>query len=282
MNNPLVSIILPTYNWNHNWLCKSLDSVLTQSYKNFELIIINDCSTNDIEKTILKYKEKDDRIVYIKNEKNLRLTKTLNKGIEISKWKYIARIDDDDIWCEDNKLQKQVDFMEQNPDYWLCWTQVILIDENDNELELIKKNTTDKNIRKKILSWTQFAHWSVIIRKKTIDTVWKYDTNWDFIEDYELWLRIWTKYKFSNLSDFSFKYRINRSWISSSNALKQRILNIKVAKKYKNNYPNFYLWLCLHIKEILKEYLIYITIKIKIYNFLFPIYKKIEKMITKN
>ena len=78
-DNPLVSVILPTYNGKSEWLSESIDSVLNQTFKDFELIIINDASTNGIEDTILKYKKKDSRIVYLKNEKNLKLTKTLNK-----------------------------------------------------------------------------------------------------------------------------------------------------------------------------------------------------------
>jgi len=278
----LVSIILSTYNWKHNWLSKSIDSVLTQSYKNFELIIINDCSTNDIEKTILKYKDKDDRIVYIKNEKNLRLTKSLNKGIELSKWEYIARIDDDDIWTDNEKLQKQVDFMELNPEYWLCGTQVIFIDENDNELEKIKNPTENNDIKNSILFGCKFFHSSVIIRKKALDEVWLYSSDWDYSEDHELWLRIWTKYKLHNLDDFSLLYRINTNGICFTNSFKQRKSGIILVNKYKSYYPHYFLaqiysiWLI-----IFKSFTLFLR-KIKIYNFLFPIYKKLEKMITKN
>jgi len=79
MKELLISIILPVYNSNSERLSQSLESVLLQSYKNFELIIIDDASTTDIETTILQYKQQDPRIVYIKNNKNLKLTKTLNK-----------------------------------------------------------------------------------------------------------------------------------------------------------------------------------------------------------
>lgn len=278
----LVSIILSTYNWNHSWLSMAIESVLTQSYKNFELIIINDCSTNDIEKTILKYKDKDDRIVYIKNEKNLRLTKSLNKGLELSKWDYIARIDDDDIWCDNEKLQKQVDFMDQNPDYWLCWTQVIFIEENWKELERIKNPTENNDIKNSILFGCKFFHSSVIIRKKAIEEVWVYSIDWDYSEDHELWLRIWTKYKLKNLDDFSILYRINQNGICFSNSFKQRKSGIFLANKYRSYYPNYTLaqiysiWLL-----IFKSFTLFLR-KIKIYNLILPIYKKIEKIITKN
>lgn len=281
MNNPLVSIILSTYNWNHSWLSQAIDSVLTQSYKNFELIIINDFSTNDIEKTILEYEKEDPRIVYIKNEKNLRLTKSLNKGIELSKWEYIARIDDDDVWCDNEKLQKQVDFMENNPDYWLCGTQVIFIDENWKELERIKNPTENNDIKKSILFGCNFFHSSVIIRKKALDEVWVYSNDRDYSEDHELWLRIWTRYKLHNLDDFALLYRINQNGICFTNSFKQRKSGILLVYKYKKYYPNYFLaqfysiWLL-----IFKSFTLFLR-KIKIYDYMFPIYKKIEKMIFK-
>ncbi|MDR2190691.1 MAG: glycosyltransferase [Candidatus Peribacteria bacterium] len=85
MTNPLVSIILPTYNGNAKRLSASINSVLSQTYIHFELIIINDASTNGIETTILEFANKDKRILYVKNERNLKLTKTLNRALTIAK-----------------------------------------------------------------------------------------------------------------------------------------------------------------------------------------------------
>lgn len=238
MNSPLVSIILPTYNWNLKWLTESINSVLNQSYTNFELIIINDASTNDIEKTILGFTDK--RIIYHKNEKNIQLTKTLNKWIEISKWEYIARIDDDDIWCDSHKLEKQVKFMEKNSDYWLCGTGIFLIDECWKEFDKILNRWWDEKIRNYI-SWSnQFAHSSVIIRKNIINKIWWYIDNniTKYTEDYDLWLRIWRVSKFHNLQEYLVKYRV-RSWnISWKKRFKQLSNAFRVYLQYRNDYPN--------------------------------------------
>lgn len=253
MNNPLVSIILSTYNWNYNWISESIDSILNQSFTDFELIIINDCSTNDIEKTILEYKQKDDRIVYIKNERNLWLTASLNKWINNSKWKYIARIDDDDIWCDENKLKKQVEFMENNPNYWLCWTWVILIDENWKEFDKVLNRWEDENIRKYI-SWSnQFAHSSVIIRKSILDKVWWYIDNniTKYTEDYDLWLRVWKVTKFHNLQEYLIKYRVRKWSISWKKRFKQCINAFRVYLQFKNDYPNKYKGIIKHFSTIL-------------------------------
>lgn len=253
MITPLVSIILSTYNWNHNWTSESIDSVLNQSFTDFELIIINDCSTNNIEKTILEYKQKDDRIIYIKNERNLWLTASLNKWINNSKWIYIARIDDDDIWCDENKLKKQVEFMEKNPDYWLCWTWIILIDENWEEIDKVLNRWWDDNIRKYISGSNQFAHSSLIIRKSILDKVWWYVDNniTKYTEDYDLWLRIWKISKFNNLQEFSLKYRVREWSISWKKSLNQKINAFRVYLQFRNDYPNKISGIIKHFSTIL-------------------------------
>ena len=263
----LVSVILPTYNWKPEWLSESIESVLNQTFKDFELIIINDASNNNIEETILKYRDKDPRIVYLKNEKNLKLVKTLNRGIEHSKWKYIARIDDDDIWINKDKLKKQVNFMEDNEDYWLCWTEkIVVINEQWKQINVVKNRTSDNDIRNHILQSNQFVHSSILIRKTILNNVWVYDPKYNKAEDYEVWCRIWTKYKFTNLENIAIKYRINSKWVSMNNFYYQKRLSFKICLKYLKYYPNFIKAMILRIwdfmlPENLKNHLLKLIIK---------------------
>ena len=239
-NASLISVIISTYNWRSEWLCKAIDSVYNQTFQNFEFIIINDASTNNIEDTINEYIKKYDNIIYIKNKENLWLTKSLNIGIENSHWKYIARIDDDDYWVSIDKLEKQVEFMENNIDYWICWAgEAIHIDENDKILyKEIKKELNDNQIRNRILQTSCIYHSSALIRKSALDEVWYYDPTYIFAQDHELWLRIWLKYKFKILKNVCIAYRTNSKWATSKNLLKQRILWIKSHIKYWKHYPN--------------------------------------------
>lgn len=244
--NPLVSIILPTYNWKEERIKESIDSVLHQSFSDYELIIINDGSTNDIDDFLSSYTQKDKRIIYVKNEKNINLTNTLNKGIHISKWKYIARIDDDDIRIDRDKLKKQIDFMENHDDYWIVWTGQIVIDEKWDEITRYSYYENDMDIREHMLWGQPFSHTCIVIRRSSLDIVWwKYDSKRDHIEDYELYLRMWTKSKFKNLKDFCVQRRINKDWICSHHKREQMILALKLWYKYFNNYPHTYLtrWL---------------------------------------
>lgn len=118
---PLISVILPAYN-AERFLEEAIDSILAQTYKNFELIVLNDGSTDRTEEIILSYN--DPRIRYIKNESNLKLIKTLNKGIDLARGKYIARMDADDISLP-TRFEKEIDFMETHPDIGACSSKVI-------------------------------------------------------------------------------------------------------------------------------------------------------------
>ncbi len=250
MNQPLVSIILSTYNGS-KYITDSIRSVLNQTYKNFEFIIINDFSNDNVENIILNFQKKDNRIIYIKNKKNLKLTKSLNKWLKVAKWKYIVRIDDDDIWFK-NKLEKQVNFMENNKDCWLCWTSTIIINNHWEEIQKVKMRETNEEIKNNILRSNQFTHSSIIIRNSILEKVWRfYNEKYNWAEDYELWLRIWTISKLYNITDFLVKYRWLNSSISRKNWFKQEILSFKIMLLYKKYYNNFYKAFILKLSSIL-------------------------------
>ena len=238
---PMVSIILPTYNWREERIRKAIESVLNQTYKDFELIIINDASTNNVEDIIKEYEKKDDRVVYIKNEKNLKLTKTLNKWIDIAKWKYIARQDDDDIWQDKEKLWKQIAFLDAHEDYWLIWTNCIIMDQDENEMYSFNRPRTDKEIRENMMVWNWIVHSTIVMRKTALEKAWwYYNPDWNYMEDYELWLRMWQVCKMYNITDSYIKYRVNRKSVTISHYRKQKWFNVKLMFKYMKYYPKKY------------------------------------------
>jgi hypothetical protein len=175
-----------------------------------------------------------------------------NRWILDSRWKYIAFIDDDDIWCDNLKLEKQVKFMEINSEYWLCGTWVILIDEDWKEFDKILNRWWDENIRNTI-SWSnQFAHSSVIIRKNIlIKNNLLFNENFYLAEDYDLWLKIWLVSKFDNLQEYSIKYRDRRSNTSNKNIFKLKLNAFRVYLQYRKNYPNQIAWIIKHLTAIL-------------------------------
>lgn len=234
-----ISILLPVYNGSR-FLPESFESILAQSFRDFELLTINDGSTDNSEEIILDYKAKDDRIVYIKNETNIGLQATLDKGLSFAKGDYIARIDSDDIWCDKDKLKKQIDFLEKNPDHALIGTAMETINEDGKVLEKIHFPQTDETIRQRLLFSSQFAHPSVMMRGRALDEIGFYsqEKKYQNVEDYELWLRIGTKYKFANLPDICLQYRIHGSSMSMQNEFRQRLAWIRLTREYATHYPH--------------------------------------------
>jgi hypothetical protein len=204
-----------------------------------------------VESIILDYQKKDDRIIYKKNKKNLWLTQSLNKAIKLTKWVYIARIDDDDIWIED-KLEKQINFLDKNNDYWLIWTNAITIDKNQKINWKIIVKSNNKDIKNNLLISNQFIHSSILIRKNIFEKIWwLYNEKYNWAEDYELWLRVWIICKLHNLNEYLVKYRILDSSISNKNHLNQKILWLKISFKYCKYYNNCFISLIVNFIKLL-------------------------------
>lgn len=232
---PLVSIILPVYN-AEDYVTKAIESILRQNYLNFELIIINDGSTDN---TLEKIKKNNDKRIKITTNKiNLGLQKTLNMGINISAGKYIARIDADDKWIKKSKLKNQIEFLESNQEYVLVGTGAICINEQGKYLYKYLKPESDISIRKTILGYNCFIHSSVVFRKDMAFFVGLYSENKKekHAEDYDLWLKLGTVGKLHNLQSFDINHMINSQSISNKNLTDQLKKTIKIANKYKKFY----------------------------------------------
>jgi glycosyltransferase involved in cell wall biosynthesis len=238
--NKLVSIILPTYNGSP-YIKKAIESVLSQTYKNWELIIIDDCSLDRTSSIVANYINLNSNIKYIKNNENLGVQKSLNKGLSVSKGEYIARIDDDDEWIDVDKLKTQVEFLESNIGYVLIGTGALLVDEDDELLSKYLLPKSDLEIKNKILSKNCFVHSSVLFKKNTAQEVGGFSENEAIkhVEDYDLWLRLGMKGKLFNLNTYSTALRVRSQSLTYKNRVTQakRILNLIV--KYRKIYPRF-------------------------------------------
>ena len=175
-----LSVILPVYN-GEKYLKLAIDSILNQTYPYFELIVLNDGSTDSTEEIIKSYK--DTRIVYVKKE-NSGLADTLNVGWRMAKYDWIARMDCDDI-AFTNRFEEQVKFLNCNID--IVGAAALTIDENNNEIgQIYLPKSKDEIIRK---GKTAFIHPTVIIRKSILKKLGGYDVNFRRTEDLNLWMR---------------------------------------------------------------------------------------------
>lgn len=183
--NPKVSIIMSVYN-EAGGIEKTIESVLNQTFKYFEFIIIDDGSTDSTQNLIKGYVAKDSRIILLENKDNIGLTKNLNKGIALAKGEYIARIDGRDLWNR-IKLEKQINFLEKNKDYVICGTQAFYIDEKGSILGQSWFGTEDKDIRTRFFTKEGiYLHPSIVFRNTKI----YYREFFRYSQDLDLYLRL--------------------------------------------------------------------------------------------
>jgi len=165
MKEPLVTVLMPVYN-AEKYVGEAIESILNQTFTDFEFLIIDDGSTDDSAEIIRSYR--DTRIRFVQNEENIKLIATLNKGINLSRGKYICRADADDINNLD-RIERQVEFMERNPEYAACSSSIEIFYENNNKREIIIYEKETLEIRFKKLYQNHFAHPASFIRKSIIE-----------------------------------------------------------------------------------------------------------------
>lgn len=220
----LVSVVLPAYN-AELYLKEAIDSILEQTFTDFELIVLNDGSSDSTEDIILSYSDR--RIVYVRNQENLGLIETLNKGISLAKGKYIARMDADDIALPE-RLAKQINFLEENTQYGVVGSFAQIIDSKN----IYKVPVTDKEIKAFLYIDSPFIHPSVVIRKDLLTNN-LYDHQYHRIEDYELWVRLSSQTKFYNIPEILLNYRVlegSESSLLKSNLERKLLLTKKVIR----------------------------------------------------
>ncbi len=201
---PMISVVMSVYN-GEKYIREAIDSILNQTYSDFELIILDDGSTDQTEDIIKGYTDK--RIRYTKNPGNLGLADSLNRGLELSLGKYIARMDSDDIALID-RFQKQVDYLEKHPEVILLGGQSELLNNGTVIRNEFHAPIEDEEIRLMILYHNPFLHPTVmmrgeVVRKKTL----RYQNR--YVDDYDLWVRMLPYGKVHNLEDKVLKYRVH-------------------------------------------------------------------------
>lgn len=225
--SPVVSVVMSVYN-GEKYLREAIDSVLNQTFSDFEFIIINDGSSDKSLSIIQSYNDK--RIVLIDNDGNKGLIFSLNKGLEIAKGKYIARMDADDINLPE-RFKKQVDFLESNTSIGVLGCDYISFAENSSQ---IVKSIHDKfKIKSFLLFTATMCHPTLMLRKQIlVDNNLNYSENAKHVEDYDLWCRLVLLTDFCNLNELLFKYRDHASQVSHKNIDTQLINSNIVQENY--------------------------------------------------
>jgi len=264
-NQPFVTVFTPNYN-NSKYISETIESILNQSYSNYEYLIIDDCSTDNSWAIIQEYAKKDKRIRIAQNKKNMGIVKTRNKGFinRSPKSEYFAIIDSDDVSIP-HRLRTQVEFVEKNKDYGLVGSNTFIINGASKIVGFRQYPLNDTEIRKKITRFNPFAQSSVTIRTRTIEQTGLYDEHWEVCQDYDYWLRIGINWKFANIDEALIKYRISKTQVKFT-SLKETIINTYLIQKraiseysYKDNNLNKLLRILLKSFSIFPKLLYYIV-----------------------
>lgn len=218
IKSPIISVIMPVYNADE-YLSASIESILNQTYKNFEFIIINDGSTDNSEKIICSYNDK--RIKYIKYDSNLGYVARLNYGLSIASGTFIARMDADDI-SKPERLEKQLNFLNLNPSIALVGSCYEKIKDNIN-LGFKKQQQKPYQLKFRLLFGSNIAHPTVMFRRELIDlNRYFYKSEFSPAEDYELWTRLVMEFELYNMPISLLYYRIHSNQISKTKSKIQR------------------------------------------------------------
>lgn len=218
---PLVTVLMCVYN-SETYLREAIESILNQSFKEFEFLIINDASI-DRSLEIIKHYD-NTRIKIIQNSENIGLTKSLNKGLKAAEGKYIARMDADDI-SHPQRLERQVKFMEEHPEVGICGTWFQLIGQQER---IIKHPVDHQDILTFMFKNNGIGHPTAFIRKDLfIEQHLFYDENYTAAQDYDLWVRASQKIRLANIPEVLVKYRVHSSQVSIAKLQQQRYFAFK-------------------------------------------------------
>ena len=234
MKNPKVNVLMSVYN-GEKYLREAIDSILGQTFKDFEFLIINDGSTDKTGEILKSYN--DPRIKIINNEKNIGLTKSLNKGLRLARGEYIARQDADDISMPE-RLKKEVEFLEQNINVGLVGTDYLFINEKGKVVHFIKCLNGSRELKTKLLGGNQFGHGSVMFRRECAEKIGIYRKEFKYAQDFDFALRISEVSDLANITEFLYKWRININSVSvkkKSLQDKYALLAIELAKERKQS-----------------------------------------------
>ena len=232
----LVSIVLPTYN-GEKFIQESIDSILNQSYTNWELIIVDDCSTDNTPGIIKKYTDKDTRIRIITNDENKKLPSSLNIGFEHAKGDYLTWTSDDNIYKKD-ALNYMVNFLDNHPETDLISCNFDFVNEDGShkiEFTNLVKNRCPLQLAIQCNVGACFMY-----RKEIAQKTGSYNTEMFCAEDYDYWCRIALLGKISYSEKNLYKYRLQQQSLTSTKQTTVKEKTLAVQKKYK--------------KELIKKY----------------------------
>jgi glycosyltransferase involved in cell wall biosynthesis len=221
---PVVSVLMPAFNAGP-FLMTAVESILNQTFNDFELIIIDDGSTDESFAALDAIP--DERIRLVRNTENLGLIASRNMAVNLARAPLLACLDADDV-AMPRRLETQVQAFRADPDLALLGSSAYLIDDHGHPFDVIDVPTTNEEIRRVILRGNKIIHSSVMMRSSVVKSLDGYSTEYSLAEDYALWVRIIASHKVMNLSDRLIQYRVHRGQLSQTKIERMRAMAARI------------------------------------------------------
>ncbi|HET8871228.1 MAG TPA: glycosyltransferase [Aquabacterium sp.] len=227
---PLMSVVMPARNAKAT-LAATLDSLVQQSCKDFEVILVDDASTDETPMLAEAYSDRLS-IRVISNRENQGVAKSINIGLSQGDSEFVVRLDSDDL-ARPDRLQKQLDFMRAQPQIDVCGSHVEIFSDEDAQRQVLAHPTSNAGIKTAFVQRCAIAHPSVMARRSFYDSVGTYDPRFDFAEDYELWCRgALLGKQFANIPETLTYYRRHAGQVSKQKAQLQFSRDLAIKNKY--------------------------------------------------
>lgn len=225
-NKALISVIMPAHN-AQKYIASAIESILYQTFKKFELIIINDASSDKTLDTIKSFLRKDPRVKIINNDTRLDIAASLNKGINMAQSNIIARMDADDIALP-QRLELQYKIINSSKNIAVVGANIVILDTDENEIAVRNYPMSSKELKNCLFKYSPFAHPVVMFRKDIFEEVGKYNQKYSPTEDLDLWFRLGRKYEFASILKPLLKYRLSEKSSSHMGLREVEILVFKI------------------------------------------------------
>lgn len=229
--HPLVSIVLPVYN-GEQFLRQSIDSIIAQTFQDWELLILDDCSTDSSPDIAREYAGSDQRIHYYRNEQNLRLPGNLNKGFSLARGDYLTWTSDDNLY-RPTALEKMVRALQEQPSAHLVFASCQTMDELGNPIDYIMVNEHSK---KRIVGIDSVGA-CFLYTRKAYETVGDYDTDYILVEDFDYWQRIFHQFDTVAIEEILYDYRFHSGALTST--MRQEVHGKNLERMLLKNRPGF-------------------------------------------
>lgn len=263
-----ISVIMPSFNVEL-YIARAIESILAQTFSDFEFIIIDDGSTDDTLSIIEEYQKKDRRIHIIQNKENLRIAASLNKGVGSVSAEYIVRMDADDISLP-NRIEQLYAFLRENSNVAVVGSNIVIVDERGRVISKREYPKESRELKKVMFRYSPFAHPAVMFRKKAFLEFGGYDLKNVPCEDIDLWFKIGSKYEFATIPQFLLQYTILPTSSSHTKLRTLELLGFRLKINAIRTYgyrPTFY-DIVYNIAEFITLWFMPTNVRVWVYNFL--------------